>query len=76
MLGPKSSCHEKGPCGAKRGATFAATRERHFRILLNSDYSVLSDTIGSILAARLAGTKQAANATMVNVAPARPFLAN
>jgi hypothetical protein len=28
VLGPKSPCHERGPCGAKRGAPFAATRER------------------------------------------------
>jgi hypothetical protein len=28
VLGPKSPCHEGGPCGAKRGAPFAATRER------------------------------------------------
>ena len=30
VLGPKSFCHEGGPCGAKRGAPFAATRERPF----------------------------------------------
>ena len=29
VLGPKSPCHQRGPCGAKRGAPFAATRERH-----------------------------------------------
>ena len=28
VLGPKSTRHESGPCGAKRGAPFAATRER------------------------------------------------
>jgi hypothetical protein len=28
VLGPKSPGHEGGPCGAKRGAPFAATRER------------------------------------------------
>ena len=36
--------------------------------LFAASYSVLSDTIGSILAARLAGTKQATSATSVNVA--------
>ena len=29
VLGPKSTCHVSGPCGAKRGVPFAATRERH-----------------------------------------------
>ena len=28
--GPQSPCNERRPCGAKRGAPFAATRERHF----------------------------------------------
>ena len=28
VLGPQSTCHGRGPCGAKRGAPFAATRER------------------------------------------------
>ena len=32
VLGPKGSCHEGGPCGAKRGAPFAATRERTQRL--------------------------------------------
>ena len=27
VLGPKSNCHERGPCGAKRGACSRATRE-------------------------------------------------
>ena len=28
VLGPKSTCYARGPCGAKQGAPFAATRER------------------------------------------------
>jgi hypothetical protein len=28
VLGPKSTCHGRGPCGATRGAPSAATRER------------------------------------------------
>ena len=30
VLGPKSPCHDRGHCGVKWGAPFAATRERHF----------------------------------------------